>query len=98
MFTRPLAFTAFVLTAAGLLLWRESVTQAQITNPQPAPAADELQAVTLVFGAKDMQPEKWDGSATIIGGTIERIKGHHFTTSSKINGNAWECATHAWGA
>jgi len=50
-----------VAGGAGLLLLRQSATQAQITNPQPAPGADELQAVTLVFGSKDMEPAKWDG-------------------------------------
>ncbi|MEK7408079.1 MAG: hypothetical protein AAB225_23655 [Acidobacteriota bacterium] len=69
----------------------------QITNPQPAPAPAELQAVTLIFGAKDDAPSKWDGSATISKGKIEKIAGHHFTETSKILGaNAWECATHAW--
>src|SRR5579864_980115 len=97
MSTRPLTLTAFTLTALGILLWRDSASQAQITNPQPAPAADELQAVTLVFGAKDMQPAKWDGSAALTAGSIERIKGYHFTTACKINGKSWECGTHPWG-
>ena len=93
---RSLALTVGIAGAAALLLLRQSSTQAQITNPQPAPAADELQSVTLVFGAKDMEPAKWDGSASIAKGRIEKIAGYHFTRDSRINGNAWECATHAW--
>ncbi len=69
----------------------------QITNPQPAPPADELQAVTVIFGVKDGQPTKWDGSATISQGRIERIKGYHFTVNDKVlEGNAWQCSTHPW--
>src|SRR5436190_14379809 len=98
MSNRPLVLLAGAITVSGLLLWQRSVTQAQITTPQPAPAADELQAVTLIFGAKDAEPAKWDGSASISRGSIERIKGHHFTTDAKIlEGNAWTCTTHAWG-
>src|SRR5215471_17286994 len=81
----------------ALLLFRQSPTQAQITNPQPAPAADELQAITLVFGSKDMAPAKWDGSASIANGKIEKVIGHHFTSDCKIvDGNGWECGSHPW--
>src|SRR5262245_61192518 len=93
---QSLALSLCFAGVAGLLILRQSVTQAQITNPQPAPADDELQSVTLVFGAKDMQPAKWDGSASISQGRIEKISGHHFTRDSRINGNAWECATYSW--
>ena len=96
MTKRSLALTLFIAGAAGLLVLRQSVTEAQITNPQPTPAADELQSVTLVFGAKDMEPAKWDGSASIAKGKIEKIAGYHFTSDSRIHGDAWECATHAW--
>jgi hypothetical protein len=81
-----------------MLVWRQSATQAQITNPQPSPPAGELQAVTLIFGAKDAEPSKWDGSATISNGAIERIEGYHFTSECKILSNdAWSCGTHPWG-
>lgn len=56
-----------------------------------------LQAVTLVFGEKDSEPTKWDGTATISGGTIERIEGYHFTRESKIVGdNGWQASSHPW--
>jgi hypothetical protein len=93
---RSLVLTLSLAAAAGLLLLRQPATQAQITNPQPAPAADELQSVTLIFGAKDMEPAKWDGSASLSNGKIEKIAGYHFTREARISGNAWECATHAW--
>ena len=70
---RSFLLTLCVAGAAGLLFLRQSSTQAQITNPQPAPSADQLQSVTLVFGAKDMEPAKWDGSASIANGKIEKI-------------------------
>ena len=71
MTKRSLALVLAFAGAAGLLVLRQSVTQAQITNPQPTPAADELQSVTLVFGSKDMQPAEWNGSASISKGAIE---------------------------
>jgi len=86
-----------LLLAAGLFV-KTSVTKGQIMRPQPAPPAGELQAVTLIFGSKDPEPAKWDGSASISTGAIERIAGHHFTEEAKIlPGNAWECSTVAWG-
>jgi hypothetical protein len=93
---RSLALILAFAGAAGLLILRQSVTQAQITNPQPTPAADELQSVTLVFGSKDMEPAKWDGSASISKGAIEKIAGYHFTKDSRINAGSWECSTHPW--
>lgn len=59
---------------------------------------DGLQAVTLVFGSKDSQPAIWDGAASLSTGTIEKIAGYHFTRQSKVTGNSWECATHAWSS
>src|SRR5258706_7531121 len=94
---RSLVVVLCLCGSAALLFLRQSSTQAQITNPQPAPAADELQSVTMVFGAKDMQPAQWDGSASISKGKIEKIAGYHFTKDSRINGTAWVCATHPWG-
>ncbi|MBM3814335.1 MAG: hypothetical protein FJW20_22150 [Acidimicrobiia bacterium] len=92
-----LAAAAFALIAAGVLI-RTATSTPQITNPQPAPPASDLQAVTLIFGSKDPAPAKWDGSATITAGRIERIVGHHFNENAKIlPANAWECSTTAWG-
>jgi hypothetical protein len=96
MTKRSLFLALCFIGAVGLLFLRQPTTHAQITSPQPAPAADELQSVTLVFGAKDMQPAAWDGEASISKGQIEKITGYHFTAASRINGAAWQCATHPW--
>ncbi len=77
---------------------RTATSSPQLTNPQPAPAESELQAVTLIFGSKDPEPAQWDGSVRISAGKIERIAGHHFDENAKLlPGNAWQCATTAWG-
>lgn len=91
-------FVLLLVAMAVLVVWQYAPSHAlQITRPQPSPAAGELQAVTLIFGSKDAAPAPWDGSASISKGKIEGIAGHHFTTSSKIlDGNAWQCSTHAW--
>src|SRR5690242_18143351 len=98
MSKRPLVVMACAIGAVSLFFWQRSVTQAQITTPQPAPAADELQAVTLIFGSKDAEPSKWDGSASLSRGSIARIQGWHFASDCKIDGNAWKCATRPWAA
>ncbi len=83
--------------AASLALLRLSQTQAQITNPQPTLPADELQAVTLIFGSKDSTPSKWDGSVTLSKGSVEKLSGYHFTKECKISGaTEWQCSTHPW--
>ncbi len=62
-----------------------------------AAASAEIEAVTLVLGAKDGKPSSWNGSASISAGEIVRIKGYHFRRQDRIlPGNAWECATHPW--
>jgi hypothetical protein len=89
-----MAGLAVALSAA--MIWRAA--------PRPLAAAalpsmEGLQAVTLVFGEKDNQPTKWNGTATLTGGTIERIAGYHFTRESKIIGDSgWEASTHPWPA
>src|SRR2546428_1553060 len=93
---RTLGRVPGTLAAAGLLLWKQPPTQAQIPNAQPAPPADQLQSVTLVFGSKDMAPAKWDGAANISAGKIEKITGYHFTAESRIDGATWQCGTHPW--
>jgi hypothetical protein len=87
---KKMAAAAVTLAALAMML------RTQITRPQPAPAADELQAVTLVFGSKDQEPSKWDGSASISQGKIERVIGYHFTESCKVDGTSWTCSTHPW--
>ena len=83
-----------ILLAAGVCLVS---APAQITNPQPAPPAGALQSLTLIFGSKDFEPSKWDGSAELSAGRIEKITGYHFTESAKIlPGNAWQCSTIDW--
>lgn len=97
--------THVLLLASGglvvVLLLRQGapVTEAaQITRPQPPPAADELQSITLVFGAKDVQPSKWNGSISLSQGRIERLAGYHFDENARIIDNhSWQCSTYAWG-
>jgi hypothetical protein len=99
---RPQAVRHIVVSALAvsvlLLVWKQSSSQAQITNPQPAPTASQTQSFTLIFGSKDPAPAKWDGSVSVSKGMITEIRGHHFTQSCKVlPGNKWECATHPWG-
>lgn len=97
MTKRSVVLTASLTAGLCFLLLRQSATQAQITNPQPAPPAGELQSITLIFGSKDMAAAKWDGSVSLSAGKIEKLTGYHFTRDCKIlEGNAWECGTHPW--
>ena len=90
----PLALAASIFVA--FFIWGRAAERRPITLPQPAPGADELQSVTLVFGWKDMQPAPWDGSIAIAKGKIEKLVGHHFTTDATIDGTTWKAATHPW--
>ncbi len=97
MTKRSIILTLGFISGLGILLLRQSPTEAQITNPQPTPPAGELQAITLIFGSKDPAAAKWDGSVSISNGSIEKVTGYHFTKECKITvGNAWECSTHPW--
>jgi hypothetical protein len=92
---------ALLLAAAAVafLSWRDTaVTQASqvITQPQPAPGPNDLQAVTLIFGSKDPQPTQWDGEVSIDRGTIVRVSGYHFSENCKVSGNSWQCGTIPW--
>jgi hypothetical protein len=97
MRNRSLFLTGAVAAILVLLFWKQAATQTPITMPQLSPAADELQAFTLIFGAKDKEATQWDGSASLSSGKIEKIVGYHFTPDSKVlDGNAWQCASHPW--
>ena len=95
---RSIFLTLGLLTLFSTGLWWQSSSSAgQLISAQPAPRADDLQSLTLVFGTKDAEATKWNGSATLSSGRIEKLKGHHFTGESKIlDGNAWQCSTHPW--
>lgn len=85
------------LPLLGLSYWF-SPTGAQVTRPQPTPPSDELQSITLIFGAKDVEPTKWDGSVSLSHGRIERITGYHFDENGRVKAPAaWECSTYIWG-
>lgn len=97
MRARQFAAACFAATLA-VVLWRFSSSAAgQITRPQPAPPPDETQSLTLVFGAKDTEPSKWDGSISLSAGEILKVAGYHFTDACKVEGSAWVCSTHPWG-
>jgi hypothetical protein len=92
--------SAAAAVAVSVLLWQGAQTNAQVSMPvtsvQPAPSADDLQSVTLVFGSKDVEPTRWDGSAAISTGRIEKVEGWHFNVAAKVNGMEWQCSTSAW--
>ncbi len=100
MFLNKTAIVAVTAFGAAVWLWQVIPSRAQVsipvTHPQATPAAGDLQSVTLVFGSKDAEPSRWDGSASISAGRIEKIEGWHFTAAAKVNGAAWECSTIAW--
>lgn len=82
------------LSVALLLLFRSGESRGQAGQ-----AADlaEAKSVTLVFGGKDGEPQKWDGSVQVPGGRVVRLSGYHFTDQCRIVGqNRWVCATHPW--
>ena len=93
---RSLIPAAVVLAIFGLAIHNRGTRQSVVlAGPQPAGAAN-LKAVTLVFGEKDAAPTAWDGSASISAGSIERIMGHHFTETCKVEALSWSCSTHPW--
>ncbi|HZO57014.1 MAG TPA: hypothetical protein VFB63_30165 [Bryobacteraceae bacterium] len=100
MTLKQIAVSAVLALGACAWLWQGVPTRAQVsvpvTNPQPATGASDMQSVTLVFGSKDAEPTRWDGSASLSAGRIEKIEGWHFTSASRVNGTAWECSTSAW--
>ncbi|MGH9720712.1 MAG: DUF3604 domain-containing protein [Bryobacteraceae bacterium] len=94
---RKLAVAGILAASCIILLRRQPSIEAQVAAAQPAALDGASQAITLVFGSKDMTPAKWDGSVRISKGTIEKLTGYHFTTASKVlPDNAWECSTHPW--
>jgi len=89
-------FAAVTLLAAAALLTRRHVRPLAAAS---LPSMEGLQAITMVFGSKDAQPAKWDGTVTLTGGTIERVAGYHFTRESKIVGDSgWVASSHPWPA
>ena len=54
-------------------------------------------AITMQFGQQDMEATRWDGSVAITGGSILKIRGHHFSKGDVIIGHSgWKAATKTW--
>jgi hypothetical protein len=50
--------------------------------------------VRIRFGLTDKEPKKWDGSATVSAGTIERIDGWRFEDGDELQPNSsWKAST-----
>ena len=98
MRTTGLASIALVvLVAAGIVL-QQRPAASQSPASTAASVGSDARAVTITFGAKDPEPSKWDGGATISQGEILRIVGHHFDDKARVlPGNRWTCSTNAWG-
>ena len=91
--------TLSAIALGALYSWRFFAAKPVVVLAQPSKTSpDNLRAVTLVFGEKDDQPSKWDGSAEISSGVIERIAGYHFSRDSAVTGSSWQCSTHPWPA
>ena len=72
-----------VITAgiAGLVLlgagWQRGRLFSQAGGESPAEFDPSVRTVRVRFGINDQAPQKWDGKATVIGGTILRIRNWH---------------------
>ena len=67
----------------AVALWLGRGKPPAVAMAGPPPAGGELRAVTLVFGQKDSEPTKWDGSVAISAGSIEKVAGYHFTQAGQ---------------
>ncbi len=95
---RLLTLSCLALLLTGIAVTRRGAAPPVALASPAAGDSETLRAVTLIFGEKDNQPTRWDGSAAISAGRIERVAGYHFTRNSKISGASWECSTHPWPA
>ena len=95
MTKHTLKAAGFTLAGVVLLLALRSKGAGVQAGPQPDMRA--AKSVTLVFGARDTAPRKWDGSVRISAGRIVRVSGYHFGDDCHLVGeNGWVCASYPW--
>src|SRR6266545_2274750 len=79
----PLAAAA----AIGLLTLRTRAFQ------RDAPAAAPGSTFLIMLGLNASSVERWDGSATVSGGTLASLEGWHFPAGDSASAAGWKCST-----
>jgi hypothetical protein len=90
---------ARVITAgvAGLVLlgagWQRGRLFSQAGKESPAEFDPSVRTVRVRLGINDQNPQKWDGKATVIGGTILRMRNWHPRPGDRVDQSGWTLKT-----
>ncbi len=86
---------SFAAVAAALLAfgWQRGLLFSQSGSDTAVDAEPAVRTVRVRFGVNDKAPAKWDGSATVTGGSIVRIRNWHPRPGDGVDESGWTLRT-----
>lgn len=86
---------SFTVAAAAVLtlVWQRGLLFSQAGGGAEVDVDPAVRTVRVRFGINDKVPTKWDGSATVTGGSILRIRNWHPRPKQHVDNTSWSIAT-----
>ena len=85
------AAIAIVVLAVG---WQRGLLFSQSGADASVDVDNTVRTVRVRFGVNDKKPAKWDGTASVTGGSILRIRDWHPRPGNKVDNTGWTLGTH----
>jgi hypothetical protein len=79
--------------AAAVFVWQRGALLSQSAEGAAVDADPAVRTVRVRFGINDKAPAKWDGSASVTGGSILHIRNWHPRAGDKVDNNGWSLQT-----
>jgi hypothetical protein len=84
------AAVGLVALAVG---WQRGLLFSQSASDKAVDADNSVRTVRVRFGIKDKEPTKWDGSASVTGGSIVRIRNWRPRPGDRVDSSGWSLKT-----
>ncbi len=94
MKSNRLISSAVIALAALAVGWQRGVLFSQAGGDAAVDVDNTVRTVRVRFGVNDKVPAKWDGTASVTGGSILRIRDWHPRPGNKVDKEGWSLATH----
>jgi len=79
--------------AALAVGWQRGLLFSQAAGDAAVDADNGVRTVRVRFGVNDKEPAKWDGSASVTGGSIVRIRNWHPRPGDRVDASGWSLQT-----
>ena len=91
--SRLLQLAGVLAIAALFAIWQRGALLSQSGGDAALDVDPAVRTLRVRFGINDKAPSKWDGSATVTGGTILRIRNWHPRPKEVVDNTGWTLST-----